>query len=363
MAEATSLYHDESSDSREFECSHPTDISGNDTPREATKTRHFDEEDPGYDGQKDCISLDDDNFSEKPAREICNTDYPQDADDVGDNTDNDEDPDYKGNADRPHTECKILRSPSLASDITFVESPFHEENQQCTKQWSKKQKLLAVLGCLSSLVVCTIRLKIDTGSRTYLIHSIVVFFDMVLIHIFTSTLWLSITGEIVTVVSMLLYHYTKQKVWELLETTLLAMICSFHMISSRSEHWDREEELEGLIGLEIIANHHRINIKNVRRCVTIDLQDLDSNIVDGKLNAPKNAHFHSKQKTASEATSVDTVGMLTGKGKMKQQIFMKCSKHFFDHFLDGSAGVMYTSFLGLIIDEFLMWFVDDKKNG
>ena len=25
--------------------------------------------------------------------------------------------------------------------------------------------------------------------------------------------------------------------------------------------------------------------------------------------------------------------------------------HFFDHFLDGSAGVMYTSFLGLIIDE------------
>ena len=32
-----------------------------------------------------------------------------------------------------------------------------------------------------------------------------------------------------------------------------------------------------------------------------------------------------------------------------------CGQHFFDHFLDGSAGVMYTSFLGLIIDELLVY--------
>ncbi|KAL3780415.1 hypothetical protein HJC23_004352 [Cyclotella cryptica] len=169
-------------------------------------------------------------------------------------------------------------------------------------------------------------------------------------------------GEFVTIVSMLLYHFTKQKVWELLETTLLAMICSFHMISSRSEHWDREEELEGLIGLEIIANERR-HSKSKVRCVTVDRQDLESKIVDGNLDRLKNGRSHSRQKKAPEATSVDTVGILTGKGITKQHNLIKCSKHFFEHFLDGSAGVMYTSFLGLIVDEFLMWFGDDKKNG
>mmetsp|Transcript_12720 Transcript_12720/g.36334 ORF Transcript_12720/g.36334 Transcript_12720/m.36334 type:complete len:141 (+) Transcript_12720:100-522(+) len=40
---------------------------------------------------------------------------------------------------------------------------------------------------------------------------------------------------------------------------------------------------------------------------------------------------------------------------------MKCSRHFFDHFLDGSAGVMYTSFVGLIIDEFIRWGIRGEK--
>jgi len=35
---------------------------------------------------------------------------------------------------------------------------------------------------------------------------------------------------------------------------------------------------------------------------------------------------------------------------------------FFEHFLDGSAGVMYTSFLGLIIDEFIHYESDDGKS-
>ena len=40
-----------------------------------------------------------------------------------------------------------------------------------------------------------------------------------------------------------------------------------------------------------------------------------------------------------------------------------CWHHFFEHFLDGSAGVLYTSFVGLIIDEIvnLYWLEGDKK--
>ena len=44
----------------------------------------------------------------------------------------------------------------------------------------------------------------------YLIHSIIVFFDMVLIHCFTHSLWLSVTGEIITYIFMLSFHFTKE---------------------------------------------------------------------------------------------------------------------------------------------------------
>jgi hypothetical protein len=134
------------------------------------------------------------------------------------------------------------------------------------------------------------------------------------------------------------------------------------MISSRSEHWDSEEELEGLIGLDIIAND-RNSKERVQRCATVDRQALVSNMRDWKMDRRKHDCLDSKQENASAATSVDTVGMLTGKGNTKKHNVIKCSKHFFEHFLDGSAGVMCTSFLGLIIDEFLIWFVDDEKNG
>lgn len=148
----------------------------------------------------------------------------------------------------------------------------------------------------------------------------------------------SITGESITIVSFLLYHYTKQKVWELLETTLLAMICSFHMISSRSQHWDREEELEGLIGLEIVPNG--INATPVRRrSATVDQQASNG---DQQKNLISAASLHTDR----------TMEVKESKSKLK---LMSCSKHFFEHFLDGSAGVMYTSFLGLIIDEFIVW--------
>lgn len=37
-----------------------------------------------------------------------------------------------------------------------------------------------------------------------------------------------------------------------------------------------------------------------------------------------------------------------------------CFGSFFEHFLDGSAGVLYTSFFGLIVDEIIQFGTDTK---
>ncbi|KAL3769989.1 hypothetical protein ACHAWO_008363 [Cyclotella atomus] len=245
--------------------------------------------------------------------------------------------DQNGNGEDENAKSKSARRPSISSAITFADSNKQVRCHNCTADWSKQRKLLAI-GCVSSILVCIIRLKLDPGYQTYTIHSIIVFFDMVLIHLFTATKWLSISGESITIVSMLLYHYTKQKVWELLETTLLAMICSFHMISSRSEHWDREEELEGLIGLEIIANDTNNTNNFRRRTATADRLVSASEELE---NESTTISFHT-----------DKTMEVNEDRKLKLK---RWSQHFFEHFLDGSAGVMYTSFLGLVIDEFIVW--------
>jgi hypothetical protein len=287
--------------------------------------------------------------------------------DLDDEENASENQDQNGDGEDENAKSDSARRPSISSAITFADSNKQVRCHNCTADWSKQRKLLAIIGCLSSILVCIIRLKIDPGYQTYTIHSIIVFFDMVLIHLFTATKWLvslgnwpiivlqqshvhpdlrhlllpivqSISGESITIVSMLLYHYTKQKVWELLETTLLAMICSFHMISSRSEHWDREEELEGLIGLEIIANDTNNTNNFRRRTATADRLVSASGELE---NESTTMSFHT-----------DKIMEVKEDRKLK---FKRWSQHFFEHFLDGSAGVMYTSFLGLIIDEFIVW--------
>jgi hypothetical protein len=42
------------------------------------------------------------------------------------------------------------------------------------------------LGCISSIIVLTTRLLLDTKPTAYSIHSVIVFFDMVLIRLFTN---------------------------------------------------------------------------------------------------------------------------------------------------------------------------------
>lgn len=88
--------------------------------------------------------------------------------------------------------------------------------------WSRERWSTTLLGCLSSCIVLTVRLILDTQPTSYLIHSIIVFLDMVLIHFFTQSRWLSVLGELTTILFFLLYHYTHEAIMELLETTLIA---------------------------------------------------------------------------------------------------------------------------------------------
>lgn len=214
--------------------------------------------------------------------------------------------------------------------------------QICT--WSRERKLTVLFGCISAGLVCTIRLLIDGGNLTYLIHSIIILIDMILIHLFTYTPWLSISGEAITMASLLLFHLTHEKVFELLETTLIAAICSLHMIISRSKHWHREEqlehEIEGLIGME------------VRTCcpdIELGAESIENNERRTRVDHRKhvaNLSYSMKVTTSEEKLKVGGYFQLYG-------------QHFFEHFLDGAAGVMYTSFVGLIIDE-LIWYGGKK---
>ena len=118
--------------------------------------------------------------------------------------------------------------------------------------WSKRRIRVTVMGCLTSAIVCIIRLIVNHESTAYIIHSFIVFFDLILIHIFTYTPWLSIAGESTAIVFATTYYFTNERIFELLETTLIAVFVSLHMIQSRDEHWGREEGLKrDVIGLQL----------------------------------------------------------------------------------------------------------------
>jgi hypothetical protein len=88
---------------------------------------------------------------------------------------------------------------------------------------------------------------------------------MVLIHMFTHSFWLSTTGELLTYVFALSFHFTKETMWELLETTFLAIISSFYMISMRKQVMMERDGLSTDIdslrerGAILLRNIHQIH--------------------------------------------------------------------------------------------------------
>lgn len=237
----------------------------------------------------------------------------------------------------------VERSASFASVATIGSIAATVSAWWPFQSWSRRRLLYSVLGCFSSIVVLVFRLQLDGNySTAYLIHSLVVFIDMILIHAFTNCLWLSIAGEATTILFVLLFYFTKETVYELMETTFLAVLCSFHLISSRNKHMNHEEALEA--DLEEMRVQRRALLRSGSLPPDLELgvrgEDVDD---DGAVGGDVN-----KEKVSLQSwlftPNFPPVGAIKG-----------CGAHFFEHFLDGSAGVMYTSFLGLIIDEFLTY--------
>lgn len=300
-------------------------------------------------------------------------------------------------------------------------------------------KHVTLLGCLSSAVVLTVRLYLDYRPTAYFIHSIIVFFDMILIHMFTHSVFLSVTGEVLTYIHVLLFHFTKETVWELMETTLLAIITSIYMINQRKQALqERDHVTDDLDSLrergalllrninqvhEAIIRQHQNNSGSMRESVMVQMQNEQSVMEqmnstldmmrqqDGKsppIEAEKHQHendddgstvheesddpelghdHHNTAATMNEDTELTRALVKQGgfecscpvktfKSRFKafvkpfQEHPLRKHKHdngemhnpmkeardtFFEYFLDGAAGVMYTSFLGLIIDAFLSY--------
>lgn len=221
-------------------------------------------------------------------------------------------------------------------------SILHDSSMSQTSRLSRKNVQRTSQACLSSVVVLIVRLFLDDRPTAYVIHSIIVFFDMVLIHIFTKNLWLSISGEVVTVIFFLAFHFTKEKVYELLETTLIAVLCSFHLIASRNKHMKRKEELE--IGMSVLLHS------------TKELE-----LILGDAEQGERINYEDQQEMSCDNGALPSPSKHSHSSWLNQEFRRRANRlggNFYEHFLDGSAGVMYTSFLGLIIDELIQYGKD-----
>ena len=204
--------------------------------------------------------------------------------------------------------------------------------------WSRERVRLCLCGCTSASIVLVVRLLLDWHSgTTYVIHSFIVFFDMVLIHVFTCSPWLSASGEAVTYLAVLAFYIAKHRIFELLETVMIAALCSIHLIRSRNKHLDHEHELQQ----ELTALKH--SVRSAR--VPGDLEGGGPHDAADVSTASKHASTESTQ--SSIAPPPPPYSLAPAKARRRWR------EDFYDHFLDGAAGVMYTSFLGLILDDLI----------
>jgi hypothetical protein len=208
--------------------------------------------------------------------------------------------------------------------------------------WSRERERWTAVGCFSSVVVLTIRLLLDNEPSAYFIHSIVVFVDMVLIHLFTNCVWLSVTGELLTIIFFLSFHFTKETVYELTETTLIAVICSLHMIHSRSKAMDKMEHLEEIV-------EEMSQSQSIRDLLTDTAKENPEQLVKGMEGGVLR---QGEEESCGKIGSVPRWFVAFTQLELRKRS-KRCGQHFFEHFLDGSAGVMYTSFAGLIISEII----------
>mmetsp|Transcript_35054 Transcript_35054/g.53772 ORF Transcript_35054/g.53772 Transcript_35054/m.53772 type:complete len:344 (+) Transcript_35054:208-1239(+) len=230
---------------------------------------------------------------------------------------------------------------SAASEDTMWHPDFHMPIQD----WTRRRWIESLFKCMISASILTIRLVLDPEPRVYVIHSVIIFIDMFIIHFFTHSVWLSVSGELTTILFMLAFHFSKETVFELLETTCIAMLASFHLIVESSKLKERRDVLEH--GVENLRNKSLAMLeRSQRNGIAISNNDMEELIHDEEeLDCCSEydtlAVFHDKRDVLRFAVHRKRV--------------MGCGRRFFEHFLDGSAGVMYTSFFGLILEEIIKY--------
>ena len=165
----------------------------------------------------------------------------------------------------------------------------------------------------------------------------------------------------VAIVFATCFHLTAQKVFELLETTLIAALVSFHMIQSRNAHWDHEEELErDVVGMQLyIELQHGDaddDFEDAGADQTIQQRRVSGLSMSGRKKMKEDTgNIDEERGTLAPRSDMTNVSSFATTLRSRTNGTSSEGKswwnHFFDHFLDGSAGVLYTSFVGLIIDE------------
>jgi hypothetical protein len=147
------------------------------------------------------------------------------------------------------------------------------------------------------------------------------------------------------------------------------------MIKERNEHWNREEGLErDVIGLQFYIDHtqHGNSGNAAHRQSSLSTK---SDNEHPTINEP-NVHVANDEEAGEivhqsgrlrgrrlSAISSFTTNRSEAASSVRHSIAQKAASTFFDHFLDGSAGVMYTSFVGLIIDEIVNFGSQKYKAG
>ena len=202
------------------------------------------------------------------------------------------------------------------------------------QKWCRDRWRTTLWGCLSSATVLTVRLILDHTPSAYVIHSIIILIDMVLIHMFTNSRWLSVAGEATTIIFFLAFHFTKETVFELLETTIIAVLCSFHLIGSRNKAKDRVEHLE--VGME---NFRRQSMAIMLRRSSQQLGGGDPKELEALLMEEETEELELASKSSSSSN-----WFIHPQNSVCQLHVRSGLELFFEHFLDGSAGVMVRAF-------------------
>mmetsp|Transcript_40293 Transcript_40293/g.101433 ORF Transcript_40293/g.101433 Transcript_40293/m.101433 type:complete len:247 (+) Transcript_40293:130-870(+) len=134
--------------------------------------------------------------------------------------------------------------PSVILDVSNSEGEHYNELVlSCDTNAPKKKShfwppsctfIVVLVECAISLALFGGRLALDHDKISYIIHSCVILSDSVLIHfILPHSLFMNVGTYCLVIAGILLFHFTQQKLWELLETTLMAVIASAYMILHR----------------------------------------------------------------------------------------------------------------------------------